>query len=316
MYARRLTFFLGAATLPVLLVACGGLGGSVDTDGDGLTDKEEEELGTDPELTDTDGDGLSDLEERDLGTDGTQYDTDGDGYSDFEENHAGTDPTDDGDVIYQGGWPYNVDKDSIDGLALTERIRVGDTMARYIGFDQHGDEVDLYDFAGHGRPILLDTSALDCGPCQGLSMWVTGAWSTTQFADWLTQGQDDTALDSWNVIQDAVEDGDMYWITLMYQSFQTGAPAGQNGVDSWAGDFPHDKIPTLTTNQEGSDTAFEGDDGVSYGQDWYTHVNLSFYPFVTLFDENLKLIKNSSQRSSWTAPMDELAAILSGEESD
>src|SRR5690606_22578545 len=35
----------------------------VDTDGDGLLDTEEQELGTDPERADTDGDGLTDGEE-------------------------------------------------------------------------------------------------------------------------------------------------------------------------------------------------------------------------------------------------------------
>lgn len=41
----------------------------VDTDGDGLTDAEEEELGTDPEDEDTDGDTVSDGDEVDAGTD-------------------------------------------------------------------------------------------------------------------------------------------------------------------------------------------------------------------------------------------------------
>ncbi len=41
-----------------------------DTDGDGLTDAEERELGTDPLLRDTDDDGFSDEEELNLwGTD-------------------------------------------------------------------------------------------------------------------------------------------------------------------------------------------------------------------------------------------------------
>ncbi len=41
----------------------------VDTDGDGLTDAREAELGTDPTLVDTDGDGISDGDEVFLGTD-------------------------------------------------------------------------------------------------------------------------------------------------------------------------------------------------------------------------------------------------------
>jgi nucleoside-specific outer membrane channel protein Tsx len=53
-----------------------------DTDGDGLTDSQEEELGTDPENPDTDGDGLTDGEEVELGTDPLNPDTDGDGIPD------------------------------------------------------------------------------------------------------------------------------------------------------------------------------------------------------------------------------------------
>lgn len=65
-----------------------------DLDGDGLTNDEEADLGTDPELADTDGDGLTDLQERDY-TDPFVADTDGDGFSDGDEELIyGTDPND------------------------------------------------------------------------------------------------------------------------------------------------------------------------------------------------------------------------------
>jgi hypothetical protein len=63
----------------------------VDSDGDGLTDAEELELGTDPEVADTDGDGLSDGVEvagPGLCVDGTNPlvpDSDGDGLTDGQE---------------------------------------------------------------------------------------------------------------------------------------------------------------------------------------------------------------------------------------
>jgi hypothetical protein len=64
-----------------------------DTDGDGLTDEEELELGTDPLNPDTDGDGLSDREEvKVYFTDPLKPDTDGDGYLDGEEVEGGYDP--------------------------------------------------------------------------------------------------------------------------------------------------------------------------------------------------------------------------------
>lgn len=65
----------------------------VDTDGDGLTDAEEAEYGTDPEVADSDGDGLADGDEVAAGTDPTQADSDGDGFTDGEEAFLGTDPT-------------------------------------------------------------------------------------------------------------------------------------------------------------------------------------------------------------------------------
>ena len=57
-----------------------------DSDNDGLTDEEEENLGTDPNNADTDGDGLSDGEESTLGSDPNNADTDGDGVNDTADD--------------------------------------------------------------------------------------------------------------------------------------------------------------------------------------------------------------------------------------
>ncbi|MGA1793706.1 MAG: PKD domain-containing protein [Thermoplasmatota archaeon] len=56
-----------------------------DTDGDGLSDKYEEDIGYDPSVPDQDLDGLSDLTEHDLRTNATMNDTDGDGLTDYVE---------------------------------------------------------------------------------------------------------------------------------------------------------------------------------------------------------------------------------------
>ncbi len=64
-----------------------------DTDSDGLTDEQEETLGTNPLTSDSDNDGLIDSDEIDIfGTDPNNEDTDSDGFSDAEEIAAGTDP--------------------------------------------------------------------------------------------------------------------------------------------------------------------------------------------------------------------------------
>ncbi len=61
-------------------------GGALDTDGDGLTDQEELQLGTDPKNPDTDGDGLTDGEEvKVYKTDPLNPDTDYDALKDGDE---------------------------------------------------------------------------------------------------------------------------------------------------------------------------------------------------------------------------------------
>ncbi|HEM45417.1 MAG TPA: hypothetical protein ENO23_00060, partial [Alphaproteobacteria bacterium] len=76
-----------------------------DYDGDGLTNGEEQALGTDAFRRDTDGDGIDDADEIPLGTDPIDADTDDDGLDDGTELLLGTDPLDadsDGDTLSDG----------------------------------------------------------------------------------------------------------------------------------------------------------------------------------------------------------------------
>ena len=66
-----------------------------DPDGDGLSNEDEADLGTDPRNEDTDEDQLTDYDEvYEHGTDPLSADTDGDGYPDFTEINRGTNPID------------------------------------------------------------------------------------------------------------------------------------------------------------------------------------------------------------------------------
>ena len=104
-----------------------------DTDGDGRTDGEELEDGTDPTLADTDNDGLNDGEELAEGTDPLVADTDGDGLKDGAEVDIGTDPLDpdtdddgldDSTEVGLGTNPLHPDTD-LDGYTDAEEVELG-----------------------------------------------------------------------------------------------------------------------------------------------------------------------------------------------
>jgi outer membrane protein OmpA-like peptidoglycan-associated protein/opacity protein-like surface antigen len=133
--------------------------GASDKDGDGLTKREEKELGTDPDNPDTDGDGLNDGEEvRIYFTNPLNPDTDGDGLSDGDEvrlhktdpNKADTDGDglSDGDEINKYNTdPLKADTDG-DGLSDGDEINIYKTDPLKIDTDgdglTDGDEVNLY----------------------------------------------------------------------------------------------------------------------------------------------------------------------------
>ncbi len=80
--------------------------GEPDDDGDGLSNRLETDLGTQPDAKDTDGDGLYDGQELyDVGTDPLRADSDGDWLSDADERFWRTDPLfadSDGDTLPDG----------------------------------------------------------------------------------------------------------------------------------------------------------------------------------------------------------------------
>ena len=133
--------------------------GSSDKDGDGLTKREEKELGTDPENPDTDADGLKDGEEvRTILTNPLIPDTDGDSLKDGDEVKAhNTDPnkmdtevdglTDGEEINLYKTDPLKTDTDG-DGLTDGNEINIHKTDPLKADTDSDtltdGDEINLY----------------------------------------------------------------------------------------------------------------------------------------------------------------------------
>ena len=146
---RTLTWIALLAAIGLVVAGC-GLDPDGDEDGDGLTNGEEEDLGTDPEVADTDGDGLTDGDEVNVyGTDPGTADTDGDGYSDGEEIESYTDPRTEADHPYLGGWPIDACRTSV----VPTGDDVGEIAYDFSLYDQFGEYVRFHDFCN--QTILL-----------------------------------------------------------------------------------------------------------------------------------------------------------------
>lgn len=166
-------WMLGAA----LLAGCSGGAGTLQDTGlavdtqptSSVPDTESEpEPGESGEAdTDADGDGLSDAEEAELGTDPELADSDADGQEDGDEALAGTDPLNPYSRSYAGG--YNLGDCAFDELPTGggpdgTTYAVGDVVANFSMPDQYGETVDLYSFCG--RTVLLTFGATWCESCR------------------------------------------------------------------------------------------------------------------------------------------------------
>jgi hypothetical protein len=165
-----------------------------DNDNDGLTNAEEDALGSDPDNPDTDGDGIDDKTER--GDGNTPVDSDSDGVANL------LDPDDDNDGVltmdenYNGGTPLDDDTDQ-DGQADyldadDDNDGVPTRLEDYNGNDARDDDSD-----SDGTPDYLDTD--DDG--DGLYTWYENY-------NGMSPANDDTDSDGIADYLDADDDND------------------------------------------------------------------------------------------------------------
>lgn len=247
--------------VPIALIGC-----SSDPDGDGLSNKEEAELGTDPDSSDSDGDGIDDSEEIADGLDPLSADSDGDGLPDGDEHALGADPLmadSDGDGIVDGleadndsdptnkfSWPGNgIWPDFSANAPESTTYGMGEVLPNLMGRDLNREEVNLNQF--YGNVILLDFSAGWCGPCNTVAAEAEEEWNDHR--------------DEGYVIVHAMVDG---W----------DGPANNTFINEWIGEHGL-SFPVL-----GNGTI----EDASYGL-FQAGLNEGFIPYLVLLDSEMRI---------------------------
>ena len=126
-------FVCSSVVLSLLAIGCGPAELDVAWDGD------------EDNSVDSDGDGLTDAEEAELGSDPAQTDSDGDGWDDGVEHSYYTDPADGTDHPYAGGWPIDACRNDLVSTGMAE----GDVINDVTLLDQYGEELRIHDLCDH-----------------------------------------------------------------------------------------------------------------------------------------------------------------------
>ena len=140
---------------------------------------------------------------------------------------------------YVGGWPFNPQKDELSDPGWDTMASQGATVPRFIGVDQYGDEVDLYDFAGQGVPIVIDIGTIYCEP-ELLPRTSVRTWNT-----WLgiPRRRTSTPLveEDGAALPDMIANGELYGITVLFNSAARTRPRRMCHVARGLSKPPHSR---------------------------------------------------------------------------
>lgn len=214
---------------------------SADSDGDGFDDADEINFGSDPLAADADADGLQDGEEAEAGTDPNAADTDADGYNDADEIATGHSPTDAADMIYIGGWPYNSNKDEMAETDWSGKAKVGAAFPHFVSYDQYGDTFDSYDFAFQGVPVIVDISAEWCYYCQEMAKFM--AEKNSFFDDYTA------SYPELEGVREGVKNGSILWIEVLDQNQDYGL-IELGDLEQWEKKYPNENVPVVADEEQ------------------------------------------------------------------
>ena len=149
-------------------------------------------------------------------------------------------------------------------------LKNGDTFPHFISKDQYGEVVDIYNFSGQNKYILIEMGTTWCSPCNEL-------------AAWLTYGEDNIKSkpfwkDEYNKIYELIKNEEIIFITILYEN-EFRETATFDTVYEWYSNYPDDTIPIL----------FDGDKLL------HRLIKPTGIPAITLVDENMEIINISTR---------------------
>jgi hypothetical protein len=201
-----------------------------------------------PEQDDFDDDGVGDLCDID-------EDSDNDGYTDADEAHFGSDPYSAGSVIYDGGWPYNANKDEAEDPGWDAGMQAddGDRFPRWTAEDQFGETVDFYDFLHQGREVVIETEVAGMynpsGNSFGAFMSNGDPTATSENAEYPVEHWG-FWNDDWEEVYDILMADNVYWIRVLKGTCAgNGAQATQAHAAAWHAEWPNPKIVNMPDSE-------------------------------------------------------------------
>ena len=141
---------------------------------------------------------------------------------------------------------------------------VGSLVPQFIGFDQFGNQFNLYDLAKKGKPIMIEICSSSSKACQDFSAWKSHQSDESKKRRWWKN--------KFLKVRDLIDNNDIFWITIIHID-ENKNPASKLTIKNWHNRYPHKNITILA-------------DPKSKMKTWVRPTGL---PCVVLVDENMIL---------------------------